>query len=311
MKILIIVAVVLLLLFLYYLYACKFIFYKEKEVKILPHEEDCFSPLAKSIIVDNHNDKAILFIHGFSATPYMYIWASEVLSNKGYDTYAPLIPGHGVSIEEYLKTNYTTWFNYIDEYYLSLRKKYKTLHVVGTSMGGAMALELGEKYCNTQYEMSSITTIAAPIVYNSLLRDGIVTEPLGYICRLGMHFIPSIKAEVRTYRPDHNDGDEVWVGFGGVYPRQGISFMSRLPKIRKNLNKITCPLLSVHCTSDKTVPYKNLKIIEKEVGTKNKTIKTIEMDKDKKHSHHVLLHYNSSREEVMSYLYPFLEENNE
>lgn len=304
-----VILVVIAIIIIDYLYEIRLIGYKEKLTITPPHEEECFSPDCKSIIKKHPSDKAILLIHGYGSTPYMYDWVSEKLYSEGYDVYAPLIPTCGVSVEEFIdinKSNYTSWFYFIDNYYLNLRKGYKTLHVLGLSQGGAMALELGEKYSNSENRMNSLVTIAAPVVFNSLLRDGIITEPLGYICRFSMHFIPTINAKALTSHPTHNDGDEKWVGFGGVYTKQAVSLMYALRRIRKNLSKVEVPLISFHCPTDKTVPYKNLKIIEKETSSKAKKVVTVEMGKDSINSHHVLLHYNSVKEKIYNDFLPFI-----
>lgn len=174
-----------------------------------------------------------------------------------------------------------------------------------------MTLRLAELYSGTELEMNSICSIAAPAVYNSYFRDHIVLSRAGYWGRTISKFKPCVNPANRSHRDGHNDNDENMVDYAGVYTKQGYSLAYFLIPVRRDLGKITVPLLACHCTSDKTVPFANLAIIERETKSKCKKIEKLELGSEFIHSHHVLLHYNSSRETVMNWLYPFLEEHNE
>ena len=86
-------------------------------MKLISDESRCFSPRCRSIIYEEGNDKAALFIHGFPTTPHMYAYPAKVFSENGYDVFAPLIPTFGSDYKEFEKSNFSQWFAYIDEYY--------------------------------------------------------------------------------------------------------------------------------------------------------------------------------------------------
>ena len=302
----IIIALFITLLLLWSIYLP---FYKEKTVVLESDESKCFSPRCKSVVYKNDNKKAVLFIHGFPSTPYMYDYATKYMRDKGYDVYAPLIPTFGADIKEFERTNFSSWFLFIDNYYKKLRTQYDTLDVIGVSMGGAMTLKLAEVHSSDGLKPNAIAVVAAPVTLNSFFRDGIVTNKGVYFVRIIRPFFASYKAYIGTELKDHNDGDETWTGYHGFFSTPTLSLSWNLKIIRRELGRINVPMISFHDEGDRTVPFKNQVIIERETHTKSIFIKQ-KMDDKYIHTHHALLSYHSCQEELMDKIYTFLEENN-
>lgn len=122
----------------------------------------------------------------------MYAYSCKHFSEKGYDVFAPLIPTFGSSIEDFKKTNFSQWFSYIDKYYTSLRFSYEKVFIIGVSMGGAMTLKLCERYSSSPLAPEAVAVLSAPVVYNSFIRDRIITDPSFYIARTVALFKPVI-----------------------------------------------------------------------------------------------------------------------
>ena len=75
-------------------------FYRDRNrEKLVSDESKCFSERCRSIVYDRNRDEAVLLIHGFPATPYMYHYAAQRLDEAGFDAYAPLIPTFGADNE--------------------------------------------------------------------------------------------------------------------------------------------------------------------------------------------------------------------
>lgn len=280
--------------------------YRDKDLPPLEQDESSvFSDKARSILLKQDSGKAILLIHGFPSTPSMYSYSSQRFFEAGWDVHVPLIPTFGSDPKAFEKTNFTQWFDYICRYYEQMRKDYPTVHVLGTSMGGLMALKLGEKYCDTDQAPDKIVTIAAPVVYNSI-RDRIITDYKSYMMRTVALFTPSLGAKTVDGNPNADDGNEMWVGYGGQFVRCGLSLVHGMKTVRKNLGKITCPLFSIHDVNDKTVPFGNLKIIQKEHGSES--FRTLETHMGPfKHTRHALLLYRSIQKELTTTIIEFLE----
>ncbi len=292
---------VLAILVFIYLWSSCLLFYHEKAEELVPDESKCFSPDCRSIVIKKGNRNAVMMIHGYPTTPAMYKYASKRAELAGYDVHAPLIPTFGADYHDFEKTNFSSWYNWIEKYYLSLEKEYDRVFVIGISMGGAMTLKLAENH-----SPAAIAIIGAPVVYNSLFRDHVVTSWPSYIARIAGIFTPAIGAGIVTEKKDSNDGNEDWKGYKGLFPKQGASLVWNLRTIRKELGKIKVPMLSIHDRGDKTVPFANQGIIKKETDTESEFIET-EMSDEYKHSHHALLMYKSIQSELMDRILSFFQ----
>lgn len=294
------ILLVIILLILFYLWSACLPLYHEKTEKLISDESKCFDPGCKSIVIRQDSGKAVLMIHGYPTTPAMYRYAAERLREAGWDVYAPLIPSFGTDWHDFEKTNFSSWYAWIEGYYRNLRKEYSTVCVIGTSMGGAMALKLAERE-----KPDAIVTVGAPVVYNSLFRDYVITDWISYLGRIIALFIPSLGAGIVKGKPESNDGNEEWLGYKGQFPRQGVSLIWNLKAIRKNLAIITSPVLSIHDKGDRTVPFANQGIIRREIKAEAEFIVT-EMGEECHHTHHALLMYHSVQAELMDKIIAFL-----
>lgn len=283
-------------------------FYKDRnKEKLISNESECISPRGRSIIYKNGNDEAVLMIHGYPTAPNMYAYTAKSLSESGYDVYAPLIPTFASDPEKFARTDFSQWFRFIDEYYLSLRKKYRKIYVIGVSMGGAMTLKLAEKYSSTDSVMDKIVVISAPVAYNCM-RYGIITNPLGYFARTISIFVKTIGLGIVDGRPDGDDGNEEWTGYKGIVLKHGISLAKAFTGIRKDLPLIRVPMFIMHDRGDRTVPFKNLAIIEKFCKDNIVEKREVQMDGRYHHSHHSLLMYRSVQKEYTEEIKAFLKE---
>ncbi|MBN2619278.1 MAG: alpha/beta fold hydrolase [Spirochaetales bacterium] len=239
------------------------------------------------------NDKAILFIHGFPGSPKMYYMVRELAIKNGYDVFIPALPGFGTKKEDFIYSNFSMWFNFIKNYYMDKRVKYKRFYIVGTSMGGSITLKLAEEFSgDSSYEPTAIASVAAPVFLNSLFR-GVVKSPLLYFIRTIARFISYIPPKEPVKDPSlDEDGECEWVGYYGLFPKQIKSFMFALKTIKRELNKITVPCFLIHAKEDKTVSFKSLPVIFKNIKSDKILLRVISLKKWK-HSNHSLFIYKS------------------
>ncbi len=251
--------------------------------------------------------RAILFIHGFASSPATYEYAVKEAISAGYDAYAPLLPGFGTHPSDLEHTHYSQWMNYLKRYYIDLRSRYKELYVVGTSMGGLMAMDLAITYADTAQAPDAISLFAAPAFLNNL-RMGIITQPLAYFTRTIGWFTPSMSPRIVEDLNErlYEDGSYRWAGYGGRYPKATYSLLMAIRRVRKNLDSITVPTVMFHAPKDATVPFACMEYIAKHISSR--IIKTHRVSIDQKHSMHILLMYDSTRAGVMSRMLDFFEE---
>jgi carboxylesterase len=114
-----------------------------REIKPLQKSD---ANLLQSISLHNQNNgKAILLLHGFSSSPAVYREFFPAL--KDYDAiYCPILPGHADCIEAFSNATAEQWLNCSYNAYLSLATNYKTIDVLGLSLGGLLALSVSHKF---------------------------------------------------------------------------------------------------------------------------------------------------------------------
>lgn len=114
-----------------------------KDIKSL-HESD--ANLLKSVgIFNKQHGKALLLLHGFTSSPAVY---REIIPYLNfYDAiYCPVLPGHGKSVDIFSKATAEQWLNFSYDAYLNLAANYKSIDVMGLSLGGILALNLCHKF---------------------------------------------------------------------------------------------------------------------------------------------------------------------
>jgi len=80
-----------------------------------------------------------LLIHGFGDTPQTLGALAADLHAHGYDVVAPLLPGHGRTIEAFDASTHEQWIACVVEALAALRQEYPWVALGGLSMGGALA----------------------------------------------------------------------------------------------------------------------------------------------------------------------------
>lgn len=290
-------------------WSASLVFYKDKNTfDIESDESKVFSPKCKSIILkhENKHNTAVLMIHGFPSTPSVYNYSATRFFEQGYDAYAYLLPGFGTSPEDFKKTYFNQWFNYICRKYEELKMQYDNVVILGISMGGAITLKMGEKYSGSDKAPLAIVPISAPVIYNSLLKDRKITNFNFYFARIIKIFKKNINVRISNRDEDGIDGEKRWLGYSGTFLPQSLSLVHAEKQIRKDLYKITCPMFAIHNVNDETVPFFNFPIIAKENNSNYFVAKVIKMDKVN-HTKHVLLLYYSIQEELTNDIINFIE----
>ena len=92
------------------------------------------------------NEIGILISHGFIGTPQSVRFLGETLSQYGYTVLGPRLKGHGTHYYDLENCTYKEWFESLEKGYLDLKKRCKSIFVIGQSMGGTLALWLAHKY---------------------------------------------------------------------------------------------------------------------------------------------------------------------
>ena len=81
----------------------------------------------------------LLLLHGFGDTPQTLGYLADHMHALGWGVRAPLLPGHGRTLDAFATSRADQWVDYAREELVSLRSRYESVAIVGLSMGGALA----------------------------------------------------------------------------------------------------------------------------------------------------------------------------
>lgn len=195
-------------------------------------------------------DVGVLFLHGFTASPWtLREWASRTAAG-GYRVSVPRLPGHGTSWRELEITDGRDWYAAADRAFLELRAECPTVFVAGLSMGGALALRLAEHHADE---------VAGLILVNPAL----VGHPRLALVPWAQHVIRTVDSVGSSIRKadvtEHS------------YPRtplRAVQAMMRLwADVRARLDLVHCPILLLRSDVDDVVPIASKDIVLRQVSS--------------------------------------------
>jgi len=97
---------------------------------------------AGTIDLQEEGSHGALLLHGFGDTPQTLTLLAKRLKSAGYGVYVPLLPGHGRSMDAFLKSGADVWAQAARSAFVEMRRRHQSVSVVGLSMGGALAVAL-------------------------------------------------------------------------------------------------------------------------------------------------------------------------
>lgn len=103
----------------------------------------------------------VIMFHGLTATPYQVKELGEFLYNKGITNFGARIAGHATKKSDLVNTTRKDWLNSARQAYEEFSQIYLKTIVLGFSLGGLLALNLGG-----EYKPKGIITLATPYELN-------------------------------------------------------------------------------------------------------------------------------------------------
>jgi carboxylesterase len=101
----------------------------------------------------------VVCVHGLTGTPYEVRFLGEALAAAGFAVRAPLLPGHGTSVDDLARTRWTDWVDAVERAFDAARARRARVAIVGQSLGGLLALELAGR----RRDVVAVATLAAPL----------------------------------------------------------------------------------------------------------------------------------------------------
>ncbi len=200
--------------------------------------------------------RAVLLLHSFTSTTRDMRQLGRYLNEKGYTCYAPIYEGHGLSPEQLILKNPSDWWRSVEEGYHFLKKEgHQHIAVVGLSLGGVFALNVGQ-------------------IFNV---NGIVIMSVPY-----KREVSSLKARVlkfaETYKQfEGKEGQQITNEVDELerLPLENlISLKNYIDLTMKDLEKVNTPISIMYGELDEPLYKESAKSIQHHVSTGNKSAKS-------------------------------------
>lgn len=227
---------------------------------MFPNVSDYMHPLAEPFRLDGELPEAVLLLHGWTGSPAHMRDLGRELNDAGYTVVAPLLAGHGTTLEDMAGTGWRDWVRSAAEPALEVLESGDALHLVGLSMGGIIALLL-----SVSLEVGSVTTINAP----QLVRD--------HKARLAGLYRGSSRID-RTGQPvpAPPEMQEYQQQYDGTPVGTAAELTDLIRAARHSLGRVTCPALVIQSKSDETVRPRSAEIIYDGLGSVQKGLVWLE-----------------------------------
>jgi carboxylesterase len=215
----------------------------------------------------------VLVVHGFTGCTQSMLPLGKGLAEAGFTVIGPRLPGHGSSVEEMATMTWRDWTGEAEKGLKELLGRCDKVFVTGLSMGGTITCYLGENYAD---KIAGLMPINAPVAkLNPLL-------PVTPVVKYFMKTIPGVGSDIKD--PDSKES---------CYDKVPVPAAAQLYKLmqttKKDLAKITSPIMILCSREDHVVSTKNGPYILEHVGSKDKElvwlensyhVATIDNDKD-------------------------------
>lgn len=209
--------------------------------------------------------KAILIIHGFTGNLYDNEYLMNYLEYEPmFDVYARTLPGH--NHDRFSDATVNDWKNFVDKEVLELISHgYKTIYVIGHSMGGILTSYLASRY----KEIKKIVLINAAFDYINIKQN---------------------KNDLKD--KDFSKYSHLWQKALRTSPFMINEFRKLVKESNKYLSKVNCETLVLRSLRDEIIPYEVGDMIYDKISSNTKYLTNI------KDASHVVL--NGDKKEIVS-----------
>jgi carboxylesterase len=208
--------------------------------------------------------RAALLLHGFGSTPRALSTIAAALRDRGWTVRVPLLPGHGRLLESFRHSRRSDWLSSAREAYDELAADHVEIALVGTSMGGALAVLLA-----AERDPRALVLLAP---YLSLPRNGKVLTtfwPLWQLLR------PYVSGNVVASIHDPA-ARTLSLGYGRAAPRTLLELRLLVEAARAASGAVRAPTLAIFSTNDYRISRQGAEESFMRLGAPEKALRWVE-----------------------------------
>lgn len=188
----------------------------------------------------------VLLCHGFTGSPQSLRPWAEYLAKAGLTVSLPRLPGHGTTWQEMARTRWEDWFAEVDRAFDELQQRCDEIFVMGLSMGGCLALRLGEN------RGSAVRGLV--LVNPSVTADNKALFAVAPLLKLFIRSVKGITSDIK--KPDVKE-----VGYERTPTRAAATLPGLWRSTQQHLSDLTQPVLAFHSTDDHVVGQASLNLL--------------------------------------------------
>jgi carboxylesterase len=200
---------------------------------------------------------SVLALHGFGATPQEVELVVSIARDLGLRALAPLLPGHGLSVEVLAQTRFEDWRAAAERALFEVAPDRAPAIVVGSSMGSLLALDLAASFPRKVVGVAAL----APAIRLAWPFPSLALSVLSGL-RIPDFTIPKSAPDIL---------DAIGRGSQITYARQpahaGNEVRVAGRRVRARLGEIRCPAFIAHGRRDHVCPVANARRVHAEIGT--------------------------------------------
>lgn len=203
-------------------------------------------------------EEAVLLIHGYTDATDQLRYIAERLWERGYTVSVPRLPGHGTCGEDFLRTSWKDWLRRAYDDFFDLRCRYETVHILGVSLGGLLALILAGVFQTKASGFRPAKLIlAAPAILTK-------SRSLKFVRLLRFFITKRLRKNFSFSGPASYSyiAREYW---RWNWPGPAVSILRLVRMARKSLPKIQSPVLVIVSEKDGTVPVEAADFLEQKM----------------------------------------------
>ena len=206
-----------------------------------PFDADCCQPF-----LFPGGPQGVLLLHGFTGSVSHMRPLADLLAKMGYTVQGINLPGHAASEAEMARSGWQQWLTASRSALIELHKHCPVVTVAGLSMGGVISLLLAEEGLS-----DACVTLSAPMAtQNKLIGLSRIVAPV----KPRISWAPPEERKALPYAAYD-------FGYSG-FPTAKAADLNRLIHMaRKNLSRITCPILAVQSRKDETISSDSVEVI--------------------------------------------------
>ena len=226
-----------------------------------------------------------VLVHGFTGSPQGLRALGEHLSEAGVAVVAPRLPGHGTTWQDLAARTHEEWVTAVEDAYDELAESCEEIFVVGLSFGAALAVDFAARHRDK---------VAGLVLLASYIHSKDPRRFLAPAVRLVVQSLPGVGNDIAD--PEMRE-----IVYERVPTKAAYSMLQFTRKARRALPSVTCPALIIHSPHDHTAHPDNARLIEREIGSRDKEVVWLER------SYHVIT-VDLEREQVYSRTLAFIKE---